>query len=381
MCAKDCNSCSACKNKTNFTDKEFYFTDKITLNNSEKKLVSVTDGVLLYSGFEIGEEPANKTFRVFRDAQTIIDIAPKLINLPITEEHVSLDEEPTNVIGKLVSSDIRDFLNTEKMATVLIENSASLNDDVPLNGANEFSLGYFGNLVPANESDPYDFKQVNIRPHHLARVPAGRCGSTCKFIDRIVTMKKKFSEYKFRDEDGSINLNELMDLIAALPEAVGSLTVEQINELVPMFKEIIESAKKAREEKKIDPEKQSDDASKSAGEQENAGESLSEAEKELKIKDSAQFKDALSKGIAEGMKEYTAVVEKARNFLDAAYPFGTKTTKQIMADAVATRHREKFTDQELTIAFKLLAKPVGYEKFGDAANTASAFQKLKDKEL
>lgn len=398
MCAKDGSPCETCKSKNNVTENKVYFTDKIAFDPNEKKLVSVTDGVLLYSGFEIGKEPFDKTFKVFRDAKTIIDLAPRLINLPITDQHVDPEPgtTPLEVIGKLTSSEWKYFDEPEKLATVLVENNAIFEDGISIKPGEHLSLGYTGDLVKANESDPFDFKQINLMPHHLAKLgdAKGRCGNTCKFTDRSINMKpKKFSEYKFRDEDGSINLNELMDLISALPEAVGSLTVEQINELVPMFKEIIESAKAAREDKKIETEETTE---KTTEEKPAADDSVTKEEvtteltdedkevSEFKAMDSAKFKDALAvrikTGVAQGIKEYAYVVEKARNFLDAAYPFATKTAKQIMNDAVATRYKEKFNDQELSIAFKLLSKATGYEKFADS-KTEDAFDKLKNKEL
>jgi len=390
MCKKNCDTCNDCKNESEFTNREFHFTDEITFDVDEKKLVSVTDGMLSYSGMELGREPANKIFKVFRDAQTIIDLVPKLIDLPITDAHVdpTIGTTPDNVIGKLTGSQLKYFDDPEKLATVFVENTAYFDDDVIIKKGEHLSLGYVAKLAKAEDGEPFDFRQTDINPHHLAKLGdvKGRCGSTCTFIDKELDMSKKevkkLSEYKLRDEDGSINLTELMELIAALPEAVGSLDVDRIKELVPIFKEIIEVARAKREEQKIETEEKPED--ESVAEEVKTEDKEDKEVTELKAMDASSFKDAISGmvsvGVAAAMKEYTFVVDKARNFLDAAYPFGKKTTKQIMSDAVATRHQEKFNDHELGIAFKLLAKHTGYEKFGDS-KTECAFEQLKDKEL
>ena len=399
MCKKDCNDCAPCKaaatkkNKANFADKKVYFTDKATYSGSEKSLISATDGMLDYAGIELGMQPYDKIFKVFRDAKEIIELAPKLLNLPITDEHISMDGEAYNVIGTVNSSEAKEHLDPDRMVTVAIQNSATFIDESSL-AANEFSLGYLANLIAGDESDPFDFKQTDLRPHHLARVLNSRCGTTCTFTDGgKLIMKKKLSDFKIRDEDGKLNLQELMDLINALPEAVGSLTVEKINDLVPVFKEIIEEARANREEKKIGEEAVEEvpaekiedaDGSEIAQESEEVMDGEDKEVIELKAMDSKKFKDAVAKmvstQVAEEVKEFSTVIAKAKNFLDASFDYSSKTSKQIMRAALATQYTEIFADAELSTAFKLLKKSSQYKNFGDAKAT-NALDQLKDKEL
>jgi hypothetical protein len=67
--------------------------------------------------------------------------------------------------------------------------------------------------------------------------------------------------------------------------------------------------------------------------------------------DSKVFKDAmLNYG-----NERTAIVSKAKNFLDSKFDFKDKTNEAIMSAVVAAEYpNETFKDAEIGVAFKLL---------------------------
>jgi hypothetical protein len=70
-----------------------------------------------------------------------------------------------------------------------------------------------------------------------------------------------------------------------------------------------------------------------------------------KFMDSKAFKDAmLNYG-----NERTAIVSKAKNFLDSKFDFKDKTNEAIMAAVVSAEYpNETFKDAEIGVAFKLL---------------------------
>jgi hypothetical protein len=101
--------------------------------------------------------------------------------------------------------------------------------------------------------------------------------------------------------------------------------------------------------------------------------------KEVPMKDSAEFKNAL----AESLKKHTAVIVKAKDFVDAAFDFSGKSTDEIMRAALASEHgKQDFTDEELPIAFKLLKKQEGnLRNFGDSNFKKDKFAEIGEKEI
>lgn len=90
--------------------------------------------------------------------------------------------------------------------------------------------------------------------------------------------------------------------------------------------------------------------------------------------------DALQKAVDSAIKTHTAVIEKAREFLPEDYTFTDRATTDIMRAALAAYSDAKFTDEELSLAFKLLKKPDSkYSEFGD--NSAKSLDYLKGKEI
>ena len=167
----------------------------------------------------------------------------------------------------------------------------------------------------------------------------------------------------FLDAEGQVNLEQIVEIATALPEAIKKVPVDQLVKLMPAMQEIMAYAKEqgaVTEEYPNEGEEDMTDEGKT-GEEDKPKENFA---------DSKAFKDAVaaqSKKFADAeVKRYAQVVTKARNFLDADYDFSDKTANQVMADALGTQNTDKFEDSELPVAFKLLRKPnTDYSQFGD----------------
>lgn len=351
--------------------KHISFTDKIAYDTDSKKCISVRDGVQEYYGAEIGLEPSNKIFTVYRSPETIKDASAKMEGLPLTIGHVSLDTPPIPS-GSVITSSIIDLLDNTTSTTVAVENMLKLNDEMKQIEHKEFSLGYYADIVP--HSGEFDYEQIGIIPHHLALVEAGRCGSVCSFSDSNKIQNKEDSEMKiFHDEDGQLNMQQIVEAVAALPEIIKSVPLDKLQEIMPAVNELVMAAKEAGME--IDmPEEEMTEPEEPAMDEE-----MSEEEEKKPMEDSAKFKDALQKGIMDAVVRHGEVVDKAKTFLDDTYSFAGKKTCQVMRDALATQYgKQEFSDAELGTAFKMLQKVVDHSMADKAIN---GLDSLKDKEL
>lgn len=364
-----------------------FFTDSVTWDDQEKSAVSVRDGVVEYLGSEIGQEPADKLFTVYRSPATIAKINELMPGVPLTNDHVSLDTEVTNPVGSVLSSEIIDFIDSDTVAHLALRNRIKISDSISgalRTGKRQLSLGYFGKLVP---HDRCDFEQIDLLPHHLAVVLAGRCGSACSFIDKmpegVNTMFKKRKTVEglhkaFMDAEGQPNLQQIVEIAQQLPEALKAVPMDKLQEIMPVLQEII-ALTGVTAPAADTPEGVTDEEPEKLKDEEIKKEELVDEAPEIPITDSAEFKDAVSAAL----KRHTETIEKARGFLDESYSFTGKSTAQIMRDAVAVEHgKQQFTDHELTVAFKLLKKSGSdLRKFGDASAFAGKFSSLADKEL
>lgn len=164
----------------------------------------------------------------------------------------------------------------------------------------------------------------------------------------------------FTDADGAASLSQIVEIAAALPEAIKSVPVDKLQELLPALQEIMAIAEAvgvapAAPEVEVEEEMTDEDPkAKDEGEP-------------MPITDSAAFKDAVKGAVASAVKEHTIVIERARDFVTEDYSFADKSTVQIMRDALATEHgATQFTDAELPVAFKLLKKASSdYKNFAD----------------
>ncbi len=357
------------------------FTDSVTWNDQEKTAVSVRDGVLEYMGAELGLEPADKTFTVYRSPATIARANTAMAGVPLTDEHVTVGEDVKTPVGSVLDSEIIDFIDESTASHLALRNRVKITDAISgalQTGKRQLSLGYNANLVP---HERFDFEQTNIQPHHLAVVPAGRCGSACSFIDRQPTevepmkTKQKTGDQPelhtaFVDAEGQPNLQQIVEIAQQLPEALKSVPMDKLQEIMPTLQEIVSmGGAPAPEEPAMDEE--------TPATEDEAMED--EKEPSVPVTDTAEFKDA----VASALRRHTEVIEKAKSFVDESYQFAGKTTDQIMRDALAVEHgKQDFSDAELGVAFKLLKKSgTDLRTFGDASPSAGKFSSIADKEL
>lgn len=359
------------------------FSDAATYDGSLKTAISVRDGVLEYLGSEIGHEPPDKIFTVYRSPATIANLVAKMAGIPLVPDHVEPGSESGEYKSKVESATLVDSFDDELGSTLAIKNQLSLDPEMIAeieSGKSQLSLGYTGQLAPHSK---YDFEQIDLNPTHLATVEAGRCGEGCRFMDRKpqtkpeaqMSQKKKLHK-AFCDAEGSLSLSQIVELAAGLPEAIKNVPADKLAELLPALQEIMAAATAAGVEVPAGeavvedvPVMTDEEASKLVDE--SAGEVKGDP---VKVTDSMRkvlaqkFSDATRKAVDVAVKTHTAVIDKAREILPDDYSFADKSTSQVMRDALAVEHgSQKFADAELSVAFKLLKKSGGdYQNFGDA---------------
>ena len=349
------------------------FADLAVYSETARTAVSVRDGVLEYLGTELGLEPLDKVFTVYRSPATIANAAYAMAGIPLTDEHVSMEGPALDSGSRVESSVVIDQLDESTHSRLAVQNKLAVNDTLQLllKDKRELSLGYEADLVPHSR---WDFEQINVVPHHLAAVPAGRCGSLCSFIDRKPdtpvkpqegdTMKPKKLIKAFTDAEGSVSLEQIVEIATGLPEAIRKVPVDQLVKLMPAMQEIMSYAKEQGVMPAEEPEKEMEGEDMEGEEKETMDEGK-EGDKE-NFADSSKFKDAVASAVKGEVKRYAEVVNKARNFVDAEYDFAGKTANAVMRDALATQSTDKFEDAELSVAFKLLRKAnTDYSQFGD----------------
>jgi len=355
------------------------FEDAAIYSSATKTAISVRDGVIEYLGAELGLEPIDKVFTVYRSPATIANAAYCMPGIPLTDEHVSLDGDASDTGSTVSESIVIDMIDECTSSRIGVQNKLQLSDAAlaTLQDKQQLSLGYRADLIPHSK---WDFEQVNIIPHHLAAVPVGRCGPLCCFLDRKPqteqesAMKSKLHKV-FQDAEGAVNLEQIVDIATSLPDAIRKVPVDKLQKLIPAMQEIMSYAKEqgVMQEEESDPEMTDEEKPKMTDE-ENP-----EADEEEKPKFSdADMKKAMSKFADAEVKKYSQVVTKARNFLDEDYDFAGKTANQVMRDSLATQSTDSFADEELSIAFKMLRKSeTDYSKFGDSKADSGLAARIK----
>jgi hypothetical protein len=353
--------------------KELSFNDIAVYDGKLKSVVSVRDGVLEYLGSEIGMEPAGKIFTVYRSPATIASAANLMAGIPILAGHIEPGTEGTDYDSRIESASLIDSFDELYDSTLAIRNSVVLGPAIQAeldSGNFEASLGYHGKLFP---HDKYDFEQRDIVPTHLAVVENGRCGSGCRFLDRKPTLEATMPKMHkaFTDADGAASLSQIVEIAAGLPEAIKSVPVDKLQELMPALQEIMDIAAAVGVAAAVPAEEAVVEDEEPVVED--------EAPAELPITDSAAFKDAVKAATSHAVKAHAVAIDKARSFVDEAYNFADKSTNQIMRDALAAEHGStQFTDAELPVAFKLLKHTAqDYTKFGDKKVDNSLTARLK----
>lgn len=371
--------------RAHFRDRSF------ALDQEGKTALSCRDGVLEYLGAELGLEPANRVFTVYRSPATIANAAMQMAGIPVTNEHVEVGPPVPDAlkISAVVTSTMVDRCHEKDASSVAVQNTVDATPELLQlldNGKRELSLGYDAGL---REHHTFDFEQVDIVPHHLAVVEFGRCGPECSFIDNRpegLNMKKgKKLLAAFCDQEGALSIEQLAEIVNGLPDAIKSLPLDRLQEFAPVLQQIVAAAKEAGVEVAPvetpaaevpageDPAAMEDEDPTPPGDQPKPSEEKQPVMDAAKIR---QITDAAT-------KEHARVIMKARDFLDKNYDFAGKTTAQIMRDAIASETSEQFADNELALAFKMLKRSPGvdYSQFGDAKTTPGSLETLKNKEL
>jgi hypothetical protein len=378
------------------------FTDYACYDAETKMLKSVRDGVQEYLGAELDIEPADKVFKVYRSPASIIEICDAMVGIPITDDHISLDDEieESAIRGTVTKSHIANFIDNAIGATIVIKNIVQIDSDIISlikSGKDQLSLGYNADLIV--HDGEYDFEQVGIVPHHLAIVDSGRCGGLCAFNDKQgVKMNKQKNKSKvilkkkFADKADAPNLQRIVEIAMALPDAIKTVPIEDVQKVLPELEKLIALSKKGDES--------ADTETVGEAIEEPAKEVVDEAEKEAKAdvetkdeapaeddKDKAEpkpkfsdadFKDAVAKAVDYRVNTIT----KAQEFVADGYTFSDKSISQIQRDALETESKDSFSDAELGTAFKLLRKSKQYERFADSGTEGeSAFKTVGEKEL
>ena len=373
-----------------------YFTDRATLDTKTKRVISMRDGVLEYLGAEIGRQPEDAIFTIYRSPSTVANAAMRTNGIPIVDGHVPTNEPAPETGSYIVDSALVEHQDSATGATIAAAHTAEVTDDLVASiqsGKRQVSLGYTGELI---EHPEYGLEQINIQPHHLSTEEAGRCGSSCSFIDHRApnnhgesTMPAEAKNGQpvihqaFHDENGEVNMQAIVEIASSLPEAIKQVPLEKLQEVMPQLQELVAMSGAAQT--------QGED---SDYEDEEKGEEYDDANEEEHMADKApekqgytdaQVRKFVDAQVQAKVKEHAGVIQKARRFLDEQYDFTDKSTEQIMRDAVATETTESFSDHELPLAFKML-KPSqarkDVETFGDRnPDAASTFQTMADKEI
>lgn len=373
------------------------FSDAATYDGSLKTAISVRDGVLEYLGSEIGHEPPDKIFTVYRSPATIANLVAKMAGIPLIPDHVEPGSESGEYKSKVESATLVDSFDDELGSTLAIKNQLSLDPEMIAeieSGKSQLSLGYTGQLAPHSK---YDFEQIDLTPTHLATVEAGRCGEGCRFMDRKpqptpeANRPMKKLHKAFLDAEGSLSLSQIVELAAGLPEAIKNVPADKLAELLPALQEVMAAATAAGVEApgaepvvEELPVMTDEDADKLMDESADAA-----GGDPVKVTDSARkvlrkkFADRIAAAVGEAVKVHTAAIDKARTILPENYSFADKSTAQVMRDALAVEHgSQKFADNELSVAFKLLKKSGGeYQNFGDAKPDETSLSARLKKEM
>jgi len=338
-----------------------------------KKVRSVRDGVQEYMGVELGLEPSDKVFTVYRSPATITKIFKAMDGLPVINDHIDPSVKPkdSEIIGIINDTEIVELYDKTYDSRLVLENKVKVSDEalkLVKSGKKELSLGYMAKFIA---HDKYDFEQIDIKPAHLGIVDNARGGSVLRFLDKDKESKKM-----------EMNLERMILLASQFSELLKKSTAEELAEYAPIFEKI---AEKVTEEKKDETdgleskEEETEDMEKSeeeATDEEKPEPEVKDEEKEIeeddkKVEDSKSFKDALA--------AHFATVEKAKKFLDASYVYAGRTSEQIKKDALKA-YGVSCEDSEIDVAFKLLKKSDRYNNFGDNKEK-DAWAALEDREF
>lgn len=373
------------------------FADVLVFDGNEKTVISSRDGVSEYLGSELGIAPPDKRFTVYRSPAIVANMAMRMPGIPVVDSHQMVNgiAEVGPEGGKVEDAQMVDEIDTALHSTIAVKNRITLSDALLAEveaGKRELSVDGTWQL---GTHETFDFAVLEQHPEHLAVCERARQGPNMRFLDskpKEKTMKlrdklkSKSAQTAFCDAEGEINLQAVAEVVAGIPEAIKAMSLEKLQELMPVLMEAIEAAKAggAKTEAEVGDEGK-EKTEPSDEEKKKLADEAAAKDAEKKEGDEKKFGDAVTKKAQEftdaAIAQRDDVIEKARLFVDAQFVFKGKPTAEIMRAVLAIDHpTEKFTDAELSTAFKLL-KPKGadYSKFGDTK--PSGFDALKGKQL
>jgi hypothetical protein len=149
-------------------------------------------GAQMYSAQQLGmrDRKPDDVVPVFRDEADVFDTASMATfrSAPVTIGHPMKDGLPVAVtadnsknlqVGFLEGMPVRD--EDLLTGTIIITSQDAI--DIVEEGTQELSAGYTCDLVTVDEEGESKIYQRNIRANHIAIVPKGRAGSSCRLAD------------------------------------------------------------------------------------------------------------------------------------------------------------------------------------------------------
>jgi len=364
-----------------------HFNDAVPFDPVAKTARTVRDGTIKYLGSELDPSMValapDQYYTVYRSPATIANVAHAMSGLPVTDDHVDIGTDAPEGGGVVSSSKMIDAFDDSTGASVAVLNQLDIADTLRAvvdAGKRELSLGYRAQLVPHPK---YDFEQRDIVPHHLAVVQRGRCGSSCSFLDALPEEPNTKEDKppmkhpkEFTDAEGKLSIQQIVSLVASLPDALKEIPVDQLSALsAPLAKiaaviESVSGASPAPEEPASD-EKPTDDPTTPELEDESPSTKAEEDDK--------KFSDAAA--TAKAILLHGEAIEKAREYMPAGHSFKDVDTMGVMRAALATQCSDTFSDAEVPLAFKLLRKAESrYKEFADKG-AKSSLDETFEKEL
>lgn len=188
------------------------------------------EGVFPYSGAQIGLEPPDRIFKVYRPAEELqkAETLKSFELVPFINEHAMLGDygvpaESKGVLGVVgqnvkfnapyLTADIKIFGNKMK--------------DLLERGKNNISAGYSFDLDNTSgnfNGENYDCIQRNIRCNHIALVQEGRCGKDVRVLDKNDIIPDALPlNLNNGDKNMQISSEELSQLVKNLTERVDKL--------------------------------------------------------------------------------------------------------------------------------------------------------------
>ena len=206
-------------------------------------------GELEYTSQELGLD-GDKIVKVYRDKDELFkdEVLQSFEGMPITVEHpdnmvVNADTWDNTAVGHIqnVRAD-GDYI----VCDAYIQSEEAIKE-IETTGNIELSCGYDADLVVDPSGKMW---QTNIRGNHVAIVPAGRCGSSCRLGD---SMKEVIMKTKINFGDSLKDIINKMKNIKVNDDAVEEAdkktdeVATQIAEVVTALEEVQTTAEEASE--------------------------------------------------------------------------------------------------------------------------------------